>query len=722
MKQHIKQNFWSFFKTIKFSIVFCNLAILLASVTFIIFYTQKGTNEILIQTTQSFMKISNGNLQQQIGKIFARIEKATYSGSLIFSSYKPSNEFSSTASKILTSFTEQNLYATSVYFGKSDGFFISCGHKSETDTFAASKDKKLPQTVQFYWKTIHTENNTRKEIWNYLDQNNNLLEREIINDSKYDPRKRPWYEQAKNERTVTWADVYYFTGSFKENGITASAPMMDPIKKEQVGVFAIDVGLSKINKLLLDFKATENSNIYIITNSGKIICSTETLTKKYDDQNNVLIPSIEESDYIHIKHLLNSGTDDNSEKTLANVHAGDKEYIAQVSDFKLGSIQWKILNTTPVDDLLTPVKKKRHEIFLWSVIILATSSLIMLLFARKISILISSLSRTASNIENFRLDHSEKIKSSILEIQALSNSMAAMQSSMKSFSKYVPKDLVIKLMKDDALSEITGDMKEISLMFTDIANFTTISEACKPHDLIKQISEYFESLTQIIIDNKGNVDKYIGDAIMSFWGAPDFNPTHPTDACHAALQIQRLLRTKNSDWINLGLPPFATRIGIHTATVIVGNIGSDLRMNYTAIGDDVNLAARLEGLNKYYHTNILISGDTYAKVSGDFLARPLGKVAVKGKDTYTTIYELIGALRHVDPKLLLSPHNIKEYEKYRVAYDYFEQQRFQSALEIFTDIEVKDGPVLMMLEECQKLCTTPPGDDWKGLIKNASEK
>ena len=130
----------------------------------------------------------------------------------------------------------------------------------------------------------------------------------------------------------------------------------------------------------------------------------------------------------------------------------------------------------------------------------------------------------------------------------------------------------------------------------------------------------------------------------------------------------------------------------------------------------------MEGLNKYYKTNIIISGDTYAKVNGDFFARPLGKVAVSGKITAVPIYELVGAFKHIDTALLLSPQAMRDYEKYLVAYDYLEQRRFKSALEIFEDIAVKDGPVTMMIDECKKYIKKPPVDDWEGIVKHMGAK
>lgn len=716
-----QQRFIKFLKTIQFGLVFCNLIILFFSVVLIVFYNQKSNNDILMQTTQSFMDMTSKSLLTHVRGVLGRIENATKNGAMIFAEHPSTDKLYNIDIRTMVGYINQSVYITNVYFAKSDGTFYSLIRRSEKDTYKEFPDKTLPSGVQYCWKNVITKDDDRIEKYTYFDQDLKEVGSEVVKDSKYDPRQRPWYTDSKNDKACNWTDVYYFV-STQEAGITAAIPMFDHEYKMQTGVFGIDIGLSSLQKLLEQSKATANAQLYVISESNKVICSTAGLKAKLDAKNNSIFPDIMEKEFSYIKRFLDTALQENlngAELRYAE-HQGE-EMIVQTSDLQIGSIKWKLLYVTPVDDLLEPIKKKRQMIIIYCSFILIIASSIMFLFARRISFLISKLSKAAAEIENFHLDESIEVESRIHEIQVLSQSMKSMQQSMKSFAQYVPKDLVLRLMRGNFTRE-TGEYKELTLMFTDIANFTSISEHLKPNDLIQQLSDYFEAMTQIVLDQGGNVDKYIGDAIMGFWGAPEPNARHASDACHAALKMQRVLRTKNADWINLGLPAFTTRIGIHTGNVIVGNIGSQLRMNYTAIGDDVNLASRLEGLNKHYGTEILISGDTYFKVSADFLARPLGKVAVKGKEIYVPIYELVGALRHVDTKLLLSPDQMKEYEKYRVAYDYFEQRRFSNALEIFHDIEHKDGPVLMMIEECKKLCKKPPEDDWKGFVKNVKEK
>src|SRR5262249_23515961 len=153
-------------------------------------------------------------------------------------------------------------------------------------------------------------------------------------------------------------------------------------------------------------------------------------------------------------------------------------------------------------------------------------------------------------------------------------------------------------------ARISGQRRELTILFSDIKDFTSISEALRPAEIAAQLSEYLNSVTEAIVEESGTVDKYIGDAVMAFWGAPLELKNHAAAACRAALRAQKRIKELNASWAAEGRPAFCTRIGINTGEVIVGNMGSEQRLNYTVIGDPVNLASRLEGINKNYGTRI----------------------------------------------------------------------------------------------------------------------
>ncbi|MBK8394457.1 MAG: adenylate/guanylate cyclase domain-containing protein [Leptospiraceae bacterium] len=223
------------------------------------------------------------------------------------------------------------------------------------------------------------------------------------------------------------------------------------------------------------------------------------------------------------------------------------------------------------------------------------------------------------------------------------------------FSKFVSKDVVDELLKHPEKIALGGAKREITIFFSDIRGFTTLSEALSPEELVKLLNEYLSTMTEIIIECKGTIDKYMGDAIMAFWGAPVDLEDHPYYACVAALvQMDKLLELQAS-WKERNLPSIDIGIGLNTGAAVVGNMGSSQRMDYTCMGDTINLGSRLEGSNKTYGTNIIISEYTYERVKERVYARELDLVQVKGKTHPVRIYELIGLINDEDIKKVIKP-------------------------------------------------------------------
>jgi adenylate cyclase len=221
--------------------------------------------------------------------------------------------------------------------------------------------------------------------------------------------------------------------------------------------------------------------------------------------------------------------------------------------------------------------------------------------------------------------------------------MAVAQRSIWSFARFVPKDIVRGIIDGSLSTELGGVRREVTILFTDVTNFTGIAEAADPGRLMQQTSRHFTALTQAFLAEGGTVDKYIGDSVMVFWNAPHLQPDHAARACRAALAAKAASDALNREFEAEGLAPFLVRLGIHCGVAVVGNVGSAERMNYTALGNAVNLAARLEGLNKEYGTTILVSEAVQERVADRFCFRPLAAVVAKGMTRETFVYELVDA-------------------------------------------------------------------------------
>lgn len=212
----------------------------------------------------------------------------------------------------------------------------------------------------------------------------------------------------------------------------------------------------------------------------------------------------------------------------------------------------------------------------------------------------------------------------------------------QSFQFYLAPGVIEEIIKNPASLKLGGQKKDMTVLFSDIRGFTTLSEKTDPEKLVALLNEYFTAMTEVILQTGGVLDKFIGDAIMAFWGAPQEAPNHASLACETALKMTERLAILKKDWAKRGLPEINIGIGLNSGEMVVGNIGSTDRFNYTVIGDNVNLASRLEGLNKQYQAGIIISQFTYERVKDNFTCEYLDKVNVKGKEVPVEIYKITG--------------------------------------------------------------------------------
>jgi adenylate cyclase len=230
-----------------------------------------------------------------------------------------------------------------------------------------------------------------------------------------------------------------------------------------------------------------------------------------------------------------------------------------------------------------------------------------------------------------------------------------LRNSLQSFSSFAPVELVRNLIKSGIPLALGVEKQFLTIFFSDVENFSTHAEQMLPDDLLAQVSVYFEHVSRAIADEQGTVDKFIGDGVMAFWGAPLPLADGAVRACRGALRAARRIERTNQSWLAEGRPPFRIRIGLNSADVLVGNVGSSERFSYTVMGDGVNVAARLEGMNKTFGTTICISDSVFDAVVAKIVARPLRRVQVKGRKQAFMVYELLGIADSEDRELVARP-------------------------------------------------------------------
>ncbi len=277
------------------------------------------------------------------------------------------------------------------------------------------------------------------------------------------------------------------------------------------------------------------------------------------------------------------------------------------------------------------------------------------------------------------------------------------------FERYVSKAVASEIIKNPDMVRLGGMKRELTVMFSDIGGFTTASETIPPEDAVKHLNEYFEGMSSAILEYNGTINQFQGDAIVAFWGAPVPQENHAILACLAALKCREFLKSLQEKWTAQGLPVSSFRFGISTGEMVVGNIGSSSRFEYTVIGDEVNLTSRLEGVNKIYGTQILITDKTYELVREELISRELDVIRVVGKNQPVRIYELVaekGTLDNIKSELI---------EKFHVGLNLHRQRRWVEALDTFEKIlkiDPKDPPSQEYLRRCIEYLNSPPPPGW----------
>jgi len=254
---------------------------------------------------------------------------------------------------------------------------------------------------------------------------------------------------------------------------------------------------------------------------------------------------------------------------------------------------------------------------------------------------IDRLATAADAVQTLNIDIPSERHSRFSELDSAERAFNAMLHGLEVFIRYVPKNLVKRLIQLEAKGRgVEAEEREVTILFTDIAGYTSISDGMDPKDLAGMLNDYFEVLVGPVTARGGTVDKFIGDALMAFWNAPDEQEDHADLALGAALEIQRVTQEFNDARVAAGQKPLVTRIGVHTGRVLVGNIGASERMNYTIVGDAVNTTARLEGLGKEIDQTLCISSDTRDVAKMQYLWREVHRVTLRGRSQETLVYTI----------------------------------------------------------------------------------
>lgn len=549
-------------------------------------------------------------------------------------------------------------------------------------------------------------------VYNYYNADGTFLRSEETRKILLDPRIRPWYRDAREKMTTVWTDIYIFASSGKP-GITASTPVLDKTGRF-LGVAAADITLDELSRFLQRLKISEHGLVFIMDEKKQLVAfPEEDRAVQVKDGKIVPVRAVELNQAwitVAVRRFEDTG------EQRFTFESDGRRNLAYFSPFpSTFGKAWTIVALAPEDDFLGPIQRTHRMTLLMSAVFLLIAVGCGLLFARTLSRPLEQLTREVGKIRQFDLSGKVAISTYINEILILSNAVRSMKNGLQAFRRYVPATLVRQLIESGEEVRPGGKERELTLFFADIEGFTAISEQIPPKELMINLSAYLDVMHRVISAEQGTVDKFIGDGVMAFWGAPLSNEAHAVCACRAALQCRRALAELNEQWAAEGKIPFHTRIGLHTGFTIVGNMGTEERLNYTVLGDTVNLASRLEGVNKFYGTRIIVSQATHRFIRNAFIVRPLDVIAVKGRISSVMIYELMGGKK--DPEVAEMQSLADDFS---AMFALYLDRQWDPALEILARLAQRypeDKPVHIYLERCRAYREKDPGGEWTGAFR-----
>ena len=558
---------------------------------------------------------------------------------------------------------------------------------------------------------------------------------EIADSTRTPPYERPYYRAAVEAGNAVWTESYVFLGSGEKldiPGVSRAVPVFAPDSELLLGVLTADFDLHALSAFLGEMDLGEGGLCFlteladdgsprVIAHPAAVDPDPEARLKLMepapDGDGLVMMHAGQVADARVLKAL--SSFDRDLPKVLPTLEIMDIEVagVSYTGGFRhlgrVGGPDWIICMLLPDDQIFGDVYRMARLMFLMGLGGVVVAGLLSMALSRRVASTLGIIAGETREIGRFRLGAKAPVKSRIKEVRTLAVAVEEMKTGLRSFQKYVPAELVRTLVESGQEAELGGERRELTVYFSDIVGFTSISEQLPPEKLVEILSRYLEEMAREVLGNSGTVDKYIGDAIMAFWGAPRPSDTHAYAACRTALANQDRLRELRAEWRRNGLPELRARIGLHTGSATVGNFGSPDRLDYTAIGDTVNVASRLEGLNRIYGTDILISGATRAAAGDMMVTRPIDRVAVKGRESGILVYELLGEAASIPGETIIWR------DRHAAAFELYLQREWVPAREGFEsvlDMKAGDVAACLMRARCESILAAPPEDGWDGIF------
>jgi adenylate cyclase len=540
---------------------------------------------------------------------------------------------------LMASMLRNNAQLSNLYMGYDDGSFLELDF---IDRSGAEARKRIgaPDGAKFRLFVIARSATTGalQASTAYMDDGLRVLAR-VAGPDDFDPRKRPWYGGAfePDAALLTAPYIFHLTDNV---GYTVRMP----IGSERVGVVAGDILIGEAETMLRQQGLGKSGVAFLFDDAGRVIAHPDLskwLNRRGADDRLPELPRLTDVDTVGALAAIEAWRRTGVSEQFFRDHRG-REYLAAMQPIIVaGTADLRVVVFAPTDEFYSDIVAERRSLIIVAILLLLAALPAAFLIGNRLSLSLRILSREVDRIQRFRFSTMPRLRSPIREIDDLGRSVYTMRSLVQTFSNFVPKRLVQQLVETGDSMELGGTRREATILFTDIENFTSLTEGKDPTQVMLYTSRYFAAMSNAIAAHHGTIDKFIGDAVMGIWNAPIEHPDHVAQACAAVLTCLDVNRKLNAEFEAEGWPAYHTRFGLHVGDAMIGNIGSSDRMNYTALGTTVNLASRLETLNKDHGTRALVSEAVRDRAGDDFRFRFVGRIKPKGFAGEIAVYELL---------------------------------------------------------------------------------
>lgn len=454
----------------------------------------------------------------------------------------------------------------------------------------------------------------------------------------FDPRLRPWYRQAMAATGAIVTDPYRFA-TMNQVGLTLAR------KSRLAGdvVFGLDIGLASIDQSLADLRREHGLDLVVFSRAGELIAHPDGVRfrTEFREARAEHLPLLTELGSPLLAELYRSFQSVGTGRNVTG-QLGDETYLERFELIAPNMPDVVLGIAYPYDLVVGPADRIRSVSLLIGVGATILALGIVLAASRALARPLRRVTGDLGRIMRFDFHGRGPTGSRIEEIRSLSSAIDVLGLTLRSFAAYVPGQIVRGIVGQKLVPELGGRRQPVTVLFSDVEGFTALAEGLAPEELMERTSRYFSALGEELIASGATIDKYIGDSVMAFWNAPEAQSDHVRRGCFGALRAAARIDRLNAEFEAEGRRAMPTRFGLHTGEAVVGNVGSVDRMNYTALGHTVNVAARLEALNKIHGTTILASEAVRQEAGEDFEFRFVGNVVPRGAREPVPIYTLVG--------------------------------------------------------------------------------